>query len=61
MEREGWSEWEEGGEEKKTDEASKAMKGTVKTTIDYLAWGLIPIFNAEVASGWSCLQGRSAC
>lgn len=40
-----------GGEEKKTNEASKAMKGTAKTAIDYLAWGLMQIFNTEVASG----------
>lgn len=60
MEREGWSEWEEGGEEKQPDEASEAVKGTVKTAIDHLAWGLMQIFNAEVASGWWCLQGRGA-
>jgi len=33
-----------------TGEASKAMKGTVKTAIDYLAWGLMQVFSAEVAS-----------
>lgn len=46
-----------GGEEK-TDAASETMKGTVQTAIGYLTWGLLHIFIAEIAAGWSCLPGR---
>lgn len=44
--------------EEKTDQASKTMKETVKTAIGCLTWGLLHIFNAEVAAGWPCLLGR---